>query len=97
MRANAIEAVAPVQQSCRRWPTCQHFGLTLIDFDLQLWRWCNSFSKANVLPLGCSNPRAAPMTFLQQIGPQAGMVTAALAWMGLVAGLSVLLRDGRGA
>jgi hypothetical protein len=37
------------------------------------------------------------MTFLQQIGPQAGMVTAALAWMGLVAGLSVLLRDGRGA
>jgi hypothetical protein len=37
------------------------------------------------------------MTFLQHIGPQAGLVTAALAWMGLVAGLSMLLRDRRGA
>jgi hypothetical protein len=36
------------------------------------------------------------MAFLQHIGPQAGLafgVTAALAWMGLVFGLSKLLRD----
>jgi hypothetical protein len=40
-----------------------------------------------------------PMAFLQHIGPEAGLafsVTAALAWMGLVFGLSKLLRDTAG-
>ncbi len=37
------------------------------------------------------------MTFLQHIGPQVGLLAAALAWMGLVVGLSMLLRDSRGA